>query len=60
MIENKITIKRVAESLQVSASTISKKLNGQGEFSVDELLKIRDIYFPHLTLEKLAITSINA
>lgn len=60
MLENKISIKQMANTLSINVSTLSNKLNGKGVFGVDELTKIRDTYFPNRSLDDLIATSLNA
>ncbi len=60
MLENKISIKQMANTLSINVSTLSNKLNGKGVFGVDELAKIRDTYFPNHSLDDLIATSLNA
>ncbi|MBQ8965884.1 XRE family transcriptional regulator [Ruminococcus sp.] len=44
---------KLAELLNVTASTISEKLNKSGRFTLKEAFLIRDTFFPSLTLDYL-------
>lgn len=43
----------VAEILGISYDTMSNKMNGKSDFTRTEIFKIRDKFFPDLTLEYL-------
>lgn len=43
----------VAETLGISYDTMSNKMNGKSDFTRTEIFKIRDEFFPDLTLEYL-------
>lgn len=60
MIENKISISKMAKILKISPSTMSKKLNQKTSFDISEMILIRDTYFPSLSLEVLTATSKDA
>lgn len=45
--------KDLAELLNVRYATIIDKLKGRFNFTLDEAFKIRNEYFPHLSLEYL-------
>lgn len=42
MWENKISMSKVARELDISTSTLSRKLSGQNEFTVSEAIKLCD------------------
>lgn len=49
-----ISRKQVAEVLGLGQSSISYRFNGKDDFLLVELVKIRDTFFPELSLEYLA------
>lgn len=53
MARNKITRKDLAVVLGVRYATIIDKLKGRSTFTLNEAFKIRDTYFPGLTIEYL-------
>jgi DNA-binding XRE family transcriptional regulator len=55
-----LTAAKLAVHIGVTEKTMRCKLNGEVEFSWSEVLKIRNIVAPHLTLEKLFVTNNNA
>lgn len=52
MAKNNISNDAIAECIEVHRNTASNKLNG-GTFSIEEAEKIRDCFFPTMTLEYL-------
>lgn len=55
-----LTVEKLALHIGVTEKTMGRKLNGEVEFSWSEVLKIRNIVAPHLTLEKLFARSHDA
>lgn len=53
MIKADLTIVRLAEELGMSEKSLRNKLNGTTEFSWNEVLKIRKIVAPTMSLEEL-------
>lgn len=54
MARNGISRKQVGKVAGLGQSSISYRFNGEAEFNVGELAKIRDTYFPELSLDYLA------
>lgn len=48
-----ITSKDIKEVLSCTERTVTNKLNGDFEFSVDEAMKIRDTFFPGMRIAYL-------
>lgn len=44
MKKNKLTIKELAKNMKISSKTLSKKLKGEKEFYVSEIIKIIKIF----------------
>lgn len=53
MVRKDVTRKDLAELLNVRYATIIDKLKGRSSFSLNEAFKIRNAYFPHLSIEYL-------
>lgn len=53
MVKADLTIIRLAEELEISEKSLRNKLNGTTEFSWSEVLKIRKIVAPTMSLEEL-------
>jgi DNA-binding XRE family transcriptional regulator len=53
IIKANLTIAKLAIKIGVTEKTLRNKINGETEFSWSEVLKIRKIVAPHLTLEEL-------
>ncbi|MEZ3488330.1 MAG: transcriptional regulator [Lachnospiraceae bacterium] len=53
MVKADLTIVRLAEELGMSEKSLRNKLNGTTEFSWNEVLKIRKIVAPTMSLEEL-------
>lgn len=53
MVRKGISKKDLSESLNVRYATILDKMNGNSRFFYDEALKIKEIFFPDLTIEYL-------
>lgn len=49
----KITRKKISEETGISQRALYDKINGKTEFTLDEMLVIRDTFFPELTLDYL-------
>ena len=45
----RINLKKLAKSLNISLIELEKKLNGEEEFYISEMMKIKDLF--HLNLE---------
>lgn len=54
MVRNGISRKQVGEVIGLGQSSISNRFNGKADFKVGELVKIRDTFFPELSLDYLA------
>ena len=52
---NKIKQTSVAKLLKKTTVTISKKINGHVPFTTDEMLAIKDQWFPYISLDYLMI-----
>ncbi|MGL5677994.1 MAG: hypothetical protein ACRDDX_16495 [Cellulosilyticaceae bacterium] len=48
-----IRAKDFAEALNKREATISSRMTGKTTFSVDEAIKLKQLYFPHLDIEYL-------
>lgn len=48
-----ITQAQAADKIGISRQAMSSKLRGRVDFKVDEIKKLRDIYFPESSLEEL-------
>lgn len=59
MAKEGITKKDIARALKMRYPTIVDKTNGKSRFYLDEALKIKERFFPHLTLEYLFETDDN-
>lgn len=53
MTRNKITKKELAEVIGMPTRTFFDKLSGKSKFTTEEAFKIRDAFFPDLTLDYL-------
>lgn len=53
MVRRDITRKDIAELLNVRYATVVDKLKGRSNFTLDEAFKIRNAYFPYLSIEYL-------
>lgn len=54
MVRNGISRKQVGEVVGLGQSSISNRFKGKADFKVGELVKIRDTFFPELSLDYLA------
>ena len=46
----------VAEAMGISDKTAYKKLSGASPFTLNETVKVRDKYFPAMTIEELFLS----
>lgn len=53
MKRNGISRSDIADTLNVSYRTVHSKFNGESEWSYTDCVKVRDKYFPDMTLEYL-------
>lgn len=53
MVRNKISNKDIADLLGLRAATISDKINGKFPFKLCEAFKIKNNFFPSLTIDYL-------
>lgn len=53
MARNGVTIKQIAEFLDVRFATVSDKLNGRSRFFYDEAIRIKRHFFPSHSVEYL-------
>lgn len=53
MAVEKITQEMMATLLGVHRNTIANRLNGEGNFSINEAFKIKSQFFPNYEIEKL-------
>lgn len=53
MAKRKISIEEVAKFLDIHRNSITNKLNGDCNFSVDESMKLQEKFFPDLDLKYL-------
>lgn len=53
MLKNNISFEDIAEALNISRDTASKKINGKAHLSVDELLTIQKNFFTNYDLNFL-------
>lgn len=51
--KKKITQTKIAQFLRLSVAGLNLKMLGKNEFKRDEMIKIRDEYFPEKTLDEL-------
>lgn len=51
--KKKITKKEIAKAIGISQKTLFNKLNGKTDFTMSEMMKIRDTFFPGRSLEEL-------
>lgn len=51
--KRRITRNKIAEDLSLNVSTISRKLTEEGRLKYQEAIKIKNLYFPGLSLEYL-------
>ena len=54
MLKNNISLKDIAILLNLSRNTVSRKVNGKAIFKLDEIIKIRNKFFPEVSLETLS------
>ena len=56
----KIKRKDIAAALDIDEKTLRLKLDGTTQFKANEMLKIKDTFFPDLTLDYLFATNKSA
>lgn len=44
MAEKKLTIKDLAKKMEISSKTLAKKLKGEQEFYINEIIKVAEIF----------------
>lgn len=49
-----VSIDDIAKLLNLHRNTVRAKIAGKSKFYIDELKKIRDEFFPEMTLDQLA------
>lgn len=54
MIKNQVTIKELSEVLNLNRNTISNKIKGKSNFTIEEMKKIQLEIFPNISLEILS------
>lgn len=54
MARNGISRQQVGDAIDLSQASISSRFQGRSDFKVGELVKIRDTFFPELSLDYLA------
>ena len=55
MRKNKITFTDVANCLNLTRDTVSKKIYGDAKFTVDEILTLKESFFPEVPLDVLLL-----
>lgn len=55
MLKKHITIESLSKALKINRNTLSKKINGNAKFTLDEITQIRDMFFPDVTLDTLCV-----
>lgn len=53
MAKRDITIKTISELLGIHRNSVSNKLEGNTNFSIDEAVKIRNAFFPDMRIDFL-------
>lgn len=53
MFKNKVSITNISKALNLSRNSVADKIRGKAKFSVDEICKIRDKFFPDKTLDEI-------
>lgn len=53
MYKQKITIEKMADFLGIHRNSVSNKLEGNTEFSIEEAFKVRDEFFGDLDMDYL-------
>lgn len=53
MSKNKVSIIDISKELNLRRETISNKIKGKSKFTIEEITKIRDKFFPEISLDKL-------
>ena len=53
MAKRNIKVEDIANELNIHRNSASNKINGDTSFSIEEAVKIKDTYFPDLSLKYL-------
>lgn len=53
MFKNRVSIVDLSKELNLTRNTVSNKIRGRSKFSVDEMLIIRNKFFPNILLDTL-------
>jgi len=53
MARNNVSVKQLAEKLQVRPATVSDKIHGRSRFFCDEAMSIKAEFFPYCSVEYL-------
>ncbi len=53
MAKRRIKIEDIANVLQIHRNSASNKINGETSFSIDEAVKVKETFFPELSLKFL-------
>lgn len=53
MAKRNIKVEDIANELNIHRNSASNKINGDTSFSIEEAVKIKDAYFPDLSLKYL-------
>lgn len=53
MKKNQVTQVQIAQTLGLSKQTVCAKMTGKQAFTIDEVIKIRDNYFPDQSIDYL-------
>lgn len=53
MAKRNIKVEDIANELKIHRNSASNKINGDTSFSIEEAVKIKDTYFPDLSLKYL-------
>lgn len=54
MAVNGVTVEQIAEAIGKHRNTAAAKIDGKAKFYIDELVIIRDRFFPSVSLDELA------
>ncbi len=55
MAANGVTVEQIAEAIGKHRNTVAAKIGGRAKFYIDELIIIRDRFFPSALLDELAV-----
>lgn len=53
MAKRNIKVEDIANALNIHRNSASNKINGDTSFSIEEAVKVKDTYFPDLSLKYL-------